>query len=150
MKRLIAIFLLGVMAGAVAATLYATRDLDKLHDQVKTLEQANEELSTENAFLTAQSQQPDIKQPLKNIQVECITTPDDPSIEAVIKQKVIKRLSFFLGKPQDVLVNHPDLPANILDGQLVHVGKQKFRVTVTLVIMTHDELHLRVRGRLDT
>ncbi|WAH35797.1 hypothetical protein [Alicyclobacillus dauci] len=147
-KSTMALLLLGILIGSTGTTLYVTRDLDSLHDQVKALTHEKDQLIVENELLSAQIQSPEKNHPLKAIRVDC-TTPTDLAVQTAIKNRVLKDLSFLQGKPQDVLLENPKLPSYILDDQFMYIDNRKFRLAVTLVIIAHDELYIQVRGRLD-
>lgn len=147
-KQAIASFLLGTIIGAVAMTVYTARDLERLQGQVQLLTTHIEQLDNDNTFLNEQLREPTSKEVLKSIKVDCIQ-PGDVTTQVAIEKQIYKDLAFLQGKPLSNLTEHPDLPTSVIDGQWIVVSGRRFRLHVTLVIMTHDELYLRVRGQAD-
>lgn len=152
-RKTIALLMLGMLIGGTGTTLYAERDLGRLHDRVISLQQENDALNSENILLSQQVENPTAKATLNTIKVDC-TTPADIAIQAAVKQRVLQSLSFLQGKPLDVLLDDRDHPAQIIEQiinqQFIIEDKRKFRLRVTLVIITHDELYLKVAGQLET
>lgn len=147
-KAAIAAFTLGIITGAVGTTLHTTRDLNNLQGQVESLKTHVEQLANDNAFLNEQLRQPTAEDVLRAIKVDC-TSPSDVSIQSAIEKRIHNDLAFLQGKSVNDLIEHPDLPASVIDAQWVVISGEKFRLHVTLVIMTHDELYLRVQAQAD-
>lgn len=147
-KNAIAAFALGIIAGSVGMTVYTSRDLNSLQGQVQSLKTHVEQLANDNTFLNEQLRQPTAEDVLRSIKVDC-TSPSDVSIQSAIEKRVHDDLAFLQGKSVNDLIEHPDLPTSVIDAQWMVISGQKFRLHVTLVIMTHDELYLRVQAQSD-
>ncbi|SIS78824.1 hypothetical protein [Alicyclobacillus vulcanalis] len=141
---LAAVASLSFLAGLLAATVYSSRDLHQMHMEVESLRQAIDQLETENQFLLAQDADPG-KRALRRIVVECPpNTP--PEIQTAVRRQAVSSLSFLLGKPMQLLYDHPSMPSAVLNVQSIPVGARRYRLHVTAAIMTGDTLHLFVRA----
>ncbi|EPZ44600.1 hypothetical protein N007_10225 [Alicyclobacillus acidoterrestris ATCC 49025] len=146
-KQTLGALILGMIFGATGVTLYAGHDLKTMHEQLLEQQQENEALETENTLLSEQVQNPNAEAVLSSIRVDC-DIPDDVPVQTAIKSRVQKNLAFLQGRSLQILLDHPDLPNRIIDPQSITVENRKFRLHVTLVIITDDELYVRVNGQL--
>ncbi|GLV13547.1 hypothetical protein Heshes_12310 [Alicyclobacillus hesperidum] len=146
MKRIIAALAIGALAGMASAMAYTNRDLHHMHVEVKALRQANDQLENENQFLIAERTDPS-RYTLRKIQIDC-PQGTDILLQTAIKRQVLQSLSFLIGKSMQILVDHPYMPSAIVDVQTITLDKRRYRLHVTVVIMTNDTLHLNVRGQL--
>ncbi|MFB5190386.1 hypothetical protein [Alicyclobacillus fastidiosus] len=146
-KQVIGSLLLGMLIGGTGITFYAGNDLKTMHEKLVLQQQENEALERENTLLSEQVENPDAEATLSTIHVDC-NVPNDVTVQTAVKARVQKSLAFLQGKSLQILLDHPDLPNRILDPQSIMVANRKFRLRVTLVIITNDELYLRVNGQL--
>ncbi|WP_067619417.1 hypothetical protein [Alicyclobacillus acidiphilus] len=145
MRRAIGLLLLGVLIGAAMATAYSSRDLNRLHIALRQLQQANDQLENENQFLVAEQSNPS-NHILRSIKVDC---PQGTSVmlQTAIKKQVLQSLSFLQGKSNQILLQNPYIPSAIVDVQTIVLEKRRYRLHVSVVIMTDDTLYLNVSGQ---
>ncbi|MBX5437431.1 MAG: hypothetical protein IRZ33_09475 [Alicyclobacillaceae bacterium] len=134
--------LLGAVAGAIGMTVWQGRELNRLSLQLSSLRMQYEELEEENVQLSAQLQAPSPVLVLKTVHIAA-DAPDAMSQLEVVRF-ARQQLGFLVGRPIRVLVEHPELPAHLLNGQLVEAGGQSLVLRVTTTVIAGETLSLRV------
>jgi len=132
-RRHLAFTLLGTLLGACGMLVYTGPQLNDLYIEVAQLKMDNNDLQMENQSLALQFNQKTQNRTIQTVEVN-VTAPDEV-VALAARQYVQKQLLFLIDKPLSLLQIHPDLPLRILDGQIVHVDKFRYRIRVVTVVV---------------
>lgn len=114
--------------------IYQGQEFDNLYKEVSRLKLVTSDLQQENAQLSIQLHQPHLTT-VQNIDVECTVPTGDHSLSLACSRYVKEQMSFLIGRDVSILINHPDIPSRILDGQICTVDKHKLRLHVQLLVL---------------
>lgn len=142
---MIAVFFIGLLAGAVFTAISQAKELDRLYLQVRALKLHSDDLALENAHLSIQLQHPDKIALISGITVDCLVPENDWAISLAASNHVKQGLSFLVGKELDLLIRHPELPSRIVDGQTFFAENKQYRLKVTLIVIG-ENLYIRVQA----
>ncbi|MCY0887555.1 MAG: hypothetical protein OWQ59_03765 [Alicyclobacillaceae bacterium] len=143
-RKAVSLYLLGALSGAIAMFTIQGQELNRLYLVSAKSNIIIEDLKAENARLYVQLHNPS-QTLIETIRVECTVAGGNERVAEAGSKYAKEQLAFLIGRELDVLLRHPEIPEQILNGQLFTADGRNYRLRVQLVVLG-ETLYVRIRA----